>query len=518
MVVAILLLFPALLINLDLITLINDESIRGLVAMEMIISGNYITPTIIGDYYYRKPPLFNWILMVFYRINGGADAFTTRLATVIFLLIFAGSVFHYMRKYFDRRTSFLVAFALITCGRILFYDSWLGLIDVCFSWVIFLLFMTIYHQFGQRNFYRLFLISYFLSAIAFLLKGLPALAFQAFTLLGIFIYKKEFKRLFHLPHFAGIGLFALILGGYYYLYNRIHKLSTVFSTILEESAKRTAIEYGIGDTILHLFTFPFEIIYHFLPWTLFIVFLWNKEVRELLRKHDFLVTSFIIFLVNIPIYWLSVEVYPRYLFMFTPILFALLIVAYRWHEKSGTKIWKGMDRFFLILAALSFLGSFTPYFLERIHFIPNVFIKAVLFNVALALLLFFFFSWKKQRVMLFVILLLVVRTGFNVFVMPDRDANDWGAVVRTDAKRIAERFKDEQIVLHRNLGEITANCFYVTNIQNRIVRRTDTLDRKDVIYIVKPNSVDLQQFEKLDEMAVRYLREKCWVVKAKSKE
>ena len=40
----------------------TDEAIRSLVALEMKLSGNLITPTLHGEYYYNKPPLYNWIL------------------------------------------------------------------------------------------------------------------------------------------------------------------------------------------------------------------------------------------------------------------------------------------------------------------------------------------------------------------------------------------------------------------------------------------------------------------------
>ena len=57
---AIFLLLPALLINLGILTFIDDEGIRSLVALEMKLSGNYITPTLNGEFYYNKPPLYNW--------------------------------------------------------------------------------------------------------------------------------------------------------------------------------------------------------------------------------------------------------------------------------------------------------------------------------------------------------------------------------------------------------------------------------------------------------------------------
>lgn len=56
------LLIPALFINLGKMPLSSDEPTRSVVALEMNLSGNYVTPTINGDYYYNKPPLYNWIL------------------------------------------------------------------------------------------------------------------------------------------------------------------------------------------------------------------------------------------------------------------------------------------------------------------------------------------------------------------------------------------------------------------------------------------------------------------------
>ncbi len=40
------LLIPALLINLGMLPLIGDEAIRAVVALEMMASGDYITPTL----------------------------------------------------------------------------------------------------------------------------------------------------------------------------------------------------------------------------------------------------------------------------------------------------------------------------------------------------------------------------------------------------------------------------------------------------------------------------------------
>ena len=67
----ILLMLPfAFLLNIDLMPLISDEPTRAIVTLEMILFGNYITPTINGEFSYNKPPLFTLLLAGFTLITG----------------------------------------------------------------------------------------------------------------------------------------------------------------------------------------------------------------------------------------------------------------------------------------------------------------------------------------------------------------------------------------------------------------------------------------------------------------
>ena len=150
-ILCLLLLLPALFINLDMMSFIDDEGIRSLVALEMNLSNNYITPTLHGEYYYKKPPLFNWFVSVLANTGLGFGEFTSRLLTILSLLGFSSSVFFYLRRYLPVRESFLVALALITCGRILWYDSMLGLIDTLFSWVTFGVFVCAFVSYSLTN-------------------------------------------------------------------------------------------------------------------------------------------------------------------------------------------------------------------------------------------------------------------------------------------------------------------------------------------------------------------------------
>ena len=58
---------------------IDDEAIRSLVAQEMLWSGNYVAPTMHGDTYLNKPPLWNWILAISFYLHGEASEWLAAL-------------------------------------------------------------------------------------------------------------------------------------------------------------------------------------------------------------------------------------------------------------------------------------------------------------------------------------------------------------------------------------------------------------------------------------------------------
>lgn len=50
-----------------------EEPRRGLITLEMMYNENPIVPTQMGEYYYKKPPGFNWAMMIFYKILGSTN-------------------------------------------------------------------------------------------------------------------------------------------------------------------------------------------------------------------------------------------------------------------------------------------------------------------------------------------------------------------------------------------------------------------------------------------------------------
>lgn len=498
------LLVPASIINLGVLTFIDDEAIRALVALEMDLSGNWITPTLHGAYYYNKPPLFNWLLALFFPLLDYTE-FTSRFVNVLCLWGFTITIFGLLRKETGKPQALLIALATFTCGRILFWDAMLGLIDICFSWVVFTNFYLIFFYARREKYWMLFLLSYALTAVAFLLKGLPAVVFQGITLLSYLLYQRQWRQLFSAAHVMGGLLFLLLIGIYYFAYNQINPLETVFKTLFTESTKRTVVRFGMGETIRHFFTFPFEMLYHFVPWSLFSFFLWRKDVLALIRRQPLVLYFSLIFLANILIYWTSPEVYPRYLIMLVPVYFTVLFYFEGIHRENNTRLYRIFVQAFSVILFLLALVFLVPLFLERTRQTDYLIIKSAGLTVALV------GTWLGYRKpgqtspwLYLVLFLLIFRIGFNWFVLPDRNANDFGDLCRSSSLEVGQRYRDKPLFVFKETAMQPTNSYYLTSGRMAIIPiKTDQFS-PDELYIIDPLLYPDLDYEKVAEIKVRH--------------
>ncbi len=417
-----LLALPVFLINLGLLPLFADEPTRAIVALEMILNKNAFVPNIGGEYYYNKPPLYNWILAGIYLITGNFSEFSTRLPAVIPMFLFALSIYYWVNKFLnDKKIAALSGILFLVNGRMLIYDSMLGHIDIFYSWLTFNSFMFIYHFYARKQWFLLFFVSYLITAITFLSKGMPSIVFQGFTLIALFTYSKNFKKLFSWQHIL-CGLMCLgIIGLYFLNYQRFNpNLQDYFNTIWDQSSRRTGVKTGFLKTILYILQFPFEHLFHLFPASLLILFCLHKKFWKGLFNNPFLKYCAIIFLANIWVYWLSPETRPRYLMMLYPLIFIIWAHAfytYRDMLKINGKIFKVV---LFVLALLVTLALPTAFFFKLESIIPFLYLKITFLIIACGVLSYLIYKFKSEYIIPFIALLLMLRLAFSWFVLPHR--------------------------------------------------------------------------------------------------
>ncbi|MCP9236961.1 glycosyltransferase family 39 protein [Lewinella sp. JB7] len=506
LILAVLLLFPALLINLGLMVFIDDEAIRSLVAQEMLWSGNFVAPAMHGDAYLNKPPLWNWILAASFTLHGEANEWAARLPTVLSLLAFAGTTFLFSRRPFGDRLAVIHALTVITCGRMLFWDSMLALIDVCFSWLVYTQVMLLY-RFGHKGRWWLaFGCTYLLTVATFMLKGLPAVVFQGLSIFALLGYLREWRQLFRPAHLLSGLTCVLVLGFYYLQYGHYVDLAQVGQRLFVESGKRTAAAHGIWETVRHVVAFPFEMSYHFLPWTLLLAYLLRPGAWRSLRTNGFAAFCLVAFLVNIPVYWLSPEVYPRYLLMLFPLLFASLLYLHRLHAERGSRTYHVLR--YLLLTVMTLCAIALPFvpLVPQTAVVAYPWLKSVLLGgVAGAVVLG---GWRDERnfLLLLCCFLLLLRIAFNLFLLPARaTGNERGNAVRATAESVVRTNAGKELAIYRHTLVEPATGYYLTAAYGRVVPRHFDRYVPGTVYVGSPLQYGELRIAATDSLYLRHL-------------
>jgi 4-amino-4-deoxy-L-arabinose transferase-like glycosyltransferase len=488
---------PALLINLGLMPTLGDEATRALVALEFILRKNYIVSTINGEPYYNKPPLYNWLLVLLFNACGRADEWILRLPAVLSLLAFCSTIYFTMKKHIGPKIALLSAFAFLTFGRMLFYDSMLGHIDLLFSLILYLALYSTFHFIAKERYFLLFPTAYVLTALAFLMKGHPALVFLGLSLSATFLTFKKPRALLHPAHFTGIGIFLIIIGSYFLVYNAYNSSNDFLRTLWSESSKRTAFENNWKASLSFLFIFPFEYLFHLMPWSLLIVSSFRTDFFSIARKNPFVLFCLIVVAVNIPVYWISPETRPRYLFLLFPFIFALLIYI---HFQNGAEKQKFITSILLSIAFMVFIVlGFFPFFVEIHAPIEYKYLKATILLILMIGTAFLFLKNNRKNLFYLPLALLIARIGFDLFVLPERATVSPEVKWKGDAITSAKISNDLPLYIYKHSFIKHNLSYYYTIHNNKLLERDFAGNRKNVYYIMESSYFDEQPFKKLFE-------------------
>jgi len=496
-IIAFLLAIPAYWINLGDQPSIDDEAIRAIVAIEMMQSGDYITPTIAGDIYLKKPPLFNWLIIAAFKAYGYFGELPVRTPMMISLFLYVFVIFYFFRKELNTETAVISSIMFLSCGRVLIYESQYGLIDLTFSLLTFTFFLTLYRNFNRGNLLRLFVVAYLITAVSFLLKGLPSLVFLGISLLVLLIPSKKFKLLFNWRHFSGIAVFIFIVGAYYvaYFIKNDVPIEDMLNVLIGESTRRTPVRFGIWKTILHLFEFPLEVIYHFLPWTILVLVFFRKGLIKKIKTNHFLSYLSLIFIFNIIVYWISPEVYPRYILMFMPIFFGITTYFYLELKKENSIYQKIAEIIFGIIIGLALIMGFIPFFEDISHIIPRISWISAGYIIILVLVNLLYWKQQKHRIYYALFVFIVLRFVFGGIIIPVRLADSNELASKQRAAEIVKQTEGSKLYLYWNpkdpgdgyYGRVILNyrlLFNLVQAKNKMI--TVTSDKIEDAYYICP--------------------------------
>ena len=248
-----------------------EEPRRSLVAMEMISSGDYVVPRLLGERYLKKPPLQNWLIVLF----SGNDLQRVGAVSVrlISLLALVGSSLFLWRLGVDGRPGrprVAPVLIFLTMGTVL-QSGRAGEIDTLFCFFVAAAFASF--ELGRRarsGFLQWFMPQIFV-ACGVLTKILaPAFFYPPVLYLA---WKRRSEIRFSAPAFLlGLLSAAALVGVWLVPYSMLSPAGDLKQRWLMEIIVRT-VSKGAGEILIHLATYPFQLVGWMLPWSLFLLLL-----------------------------------------------------------------------------------------------------------------------------------------------------------------------------------------------------------------------------------------------------
>ena len=353
----------SLLINLNVYEFRGEESLRVIVAYEMVASNNYIQPTFLGDLYFNKPPLFNWMIAgVSFFIPW--SEYTGRIVSVFFVFLTVLLIIHFSYRLFSNKVlSLLAGLVYLVSLDVLFWYGYLAEIDVTLTFFLFLSFYLLYVGFFENK--KLFIIfSGLFTGISFLIKGFPAFVFFGLTYISFVIFSRRWKEIFNPAVYLATGLAVIVpliwIGNTPYPDVYIKRLFV-------ESISRTRGGTDILKFISHLIFYPVLNFKQFLPASAFLLagLLLYKKESGIMSIPPSIKILFFSTIINYLPYLLAVESRGRYIIPLFPIL--SIITAYlitNVKRKNLVKYFLYVSTFLIVIRFLLGIVGF-PILMEK---------------------------------------------------------------------------------------------------------------------------------------------------------
>ena len=500
----------SLFINGSINPLFLEEPRRAMVALEMYLQDNLFVPTLYGEFYYRKPPFFNWVILGSMQLFSDYPEFACRAVSVVSFLLMGLFTYFFCKKFHSEKLGQLAALLFLTSVHLLFYGSLFAEIDLFYSLITYASILSLYVFYQGNNKLLYFLSIYLLSAIGLLTKGAPSVVFLGVSLLAHLGITRNWRWFFSWQHvFSGL-LFLGVLASFAFAYNQFNPIENLVNAVLKQSSDQTVVNHGFGKALLHVITYPTEVIRDLLPVSLFVPFLLLKPMREKLWNDPMLRFISVLFLANILVYWISPGTRSRYVYMLYPM--AVILCSWLFLEASKSYVWiektlRGLNLF--IIGACAIAMCALPFFASKLG-LENVSIALSVLSILL-LMIGGYWSFRKRfstQMWLLIALLIFARFQFDLFALPARAAQGEHLQFRIHGQRIAQLTKGHKLWIYKydTVGDEASlkfgHGFYIEwNRQDLL----ESIDEKncDDIFLTQDFEVQDNQFELLYEFNQR---------------
>ena len=259
-----------------------EEPRRCLVAMEMIANDDYVVPTVMGEIYLKKPPLYNWLIVLAAGNQfDNADATRARWITLAALLLIGLMLWRLGTAGSRAGPSLLPAVIFMTMAVVIQLGR-AGEIDIVFALCTTAALATF--EFGRRRGSPTlqWMVPQIFVAAGVLAKGIAPLFFYPPVLYCAWKFRGR-MRFSPVAFLLGLSALGLVVAAWLVPYSRSVPVSD-----LEGTGARELLwvfrKAGLVGTLLHPIKYPLVVLGAAMPWTLYPILMGREFRRELLAK------------------------------------------------------------------------------------------------------------------------------------------------------------------------------------------------------------------------------------------
>lgn len=322
----------------------GNEPRRILPAKTMLKTGDWITPELAGQKYYKKPPLINWLIAVSFKIFGDSSERSARIVSAIATLIMALFLLSFNSSVNSSHTPLIIVLIYLSSVGVIIHGR---LIEIeaaftAFTGIASLCWLNSFSA-GSRGL-KLWLFPSILIGFGLLMKGPIILMFFYVLIICVLHKTQELKELYSPAHIIGILAMLLIFFLWALNLDALNSPSggatTTWKHEVLDRMNPIGIDYG------HWAQSIFHSAFFFLPWVIFLPLAWSRELAfESSLKENIFKSSRTALIINFAIVNLIPDTQARYSVPLLP-LFAYV---------CGIAILSGDNKKFLLKAWRTFL-------------------------------------------------------------------------------------------------------------------------------------------------------------------
>jgi len=307
------------------VPIFGEEPRRGLIAREMLDTGDWITPRVQGIPRLSRPPLQNWLIAAASQLTGSVEVWAVRLPSLLATLLTVALIYCVGRHHLSREASFLAGFSYATMYNVLEYGR-LGETEALFS--LFVASSLLLWWLGRQQGWSSWLVwtaGYSCLALGLLTKGLQAPVYFVGSTWLFLIVTGRWRELLSRGHLIGLVLGGMLASSWqmaFLVQQGVEKSLEIYFWNVAGRFEETRLLKVLG----HWAGYPFEVFLGALfPWTLFLVpYLAPNYWRALGRYRELALFLGLSAALCFVVVWLPPGSRSRYYMPLQPVL-ALLI-------------------------------------------------------------------------------------------------------------------------------------------------------------------------------------------------